>query len=361
MTLAGDCFVRSCLALHNTPAAVICVALSALQMAALDYYLVFMLSINHLGWLAADGVNLSLLMFCIVQARSALYKQNRDDSAKVQSLAWASWFLMSVSVSAKVCVLIAYCIKDLEEEVDTFWGANTLKTTVALGACIFLLLLITQHDAALGSEGRRYIEELTGTVVFDILDTVEILDTLFDLEKRKILWHTLEEVILVLAVVNLLLPTVPLFTLACTQFGRKKLQKRMIYLHRLLVVLIVNVPILAVRMVLWHGHSMGVSPFTLKNIVLILLTTYEFYEHKKMKFCVNEQGKYEAKCGLDIEETKNKISSQPSSVDHDRLSGTEVVPLSSGTVEGGDFKSDVKETCQYEGDFGIEARVVTFW
>ncbi|KAK3774466.1 hypothetical protein RRG08_000419 [Elysia crispata] len=305
MTRAGDCMVLSCRALRNTPAAVICVALSVLQMASLDYYLVSMLSIKQLGWIAADAINLGFLMFVIVQARSALQQQQQQQqdpgSSTVYTLGWISWLLMNMSVSAKVSVFILHDMDKLEEEARTFWSANTLKTTIALGAGIFLLLLTTQHDASLGSEGRRYIEELTGTVVYDILDTVEIFDTLLDLEEREILWHPLEEAILAVAVVNLLLPTVPLFTLARTQFGRKKLHKRLIYLHKFLVVLIVNVPNLVVRMVLWHGHSVGISPFTLKNVVLISLTAYECYEHKKMKFNLHEKEKNKPTCGSDIE------------------------------------------------------------
>jgi hypothetical protein len=38
------------------------------------------------------------------------------------------------------------------------------------GGIIFTLLLATNHDAKPGSHRRKYIEELTGTVIFDILD-----------------------------------------------------------------------------------------------------------------------------------------------------------------------------------------------
>ena len=299
-------------------------------------------------------------------------QQQRQGFSDVYSLAWVSWLLMSVSVSAKVSVIIIHCIEDLEEEAATFWSANTLKTTIALGACIFLLLLITQHDAALGSEGRRYIEELTGTVVFDILDTVEIFDILLE---REALWHALEETILGVAVVNLLLPTVPLFTLARTQFGRKKLHKRLIYLHRILVVMVVNVPNLIVRMVLWHGHSMGISPFTLKNVVLIVLTAYEFYEHKKMKFKMHEQERLELECEYDGEGDESKKFSEPkthteisneheefNSIEKDRFNKFKSkFDSSSGSSNAGKAsKSDrePKERREYNGDFGIEARVL---
>lgn len=357
MTLAGDCFVRSCLSLHNTPAAVLCVLLSALQMAFMDYYLISMISTKHLVWLGADGLNLCLLVFCIVQARQALNQET--NAGNVHSLAWVSWFLMNTSVSAKVCVLIHYSMEDLENEQDTFWSANTFKTTIALGACIFLLLLITQHDAALGSDGRRYIEELTGTVVFDVLDTVEIFDTLLVLEDRKMLWPALEEAIVAVAVLNLLLPTVPLLTLARTQFGRKKLRKRLIYTHRILVVLIVNVPNLVVRMILWHGHNMGVSPFTLKNVVLILLTSYEFYEHKKTKLDQRDKEKKDPNCAAspDSEQSKsNRRSSNTKAEDIARSKDSGGVPL----AESGASVSKNRQLSQYEGDFSIESRVVTF-
>ncbi|KAK0048496.1 hypothetical protein Bpfe_022111 [Biomphalaria pfeifferi] len=82
---------------------------------------------------------------------------------------------------------------------------------------------------------------------------------------------------------NLLWPTVPLITLSRTHFGLDKPQRPMMLLHRILVVLVVNLPNLLTRMVLWHGMSLDISPFTLKNIILIGIAMYEFYEHKKEK------------------------------------------------------------------------------
>ncbi|GFO18606.1 cat eye syndrome critical region protein 6-like protein [Plakobranchus ocellatus] len=352
MTRAGDCLVRCCTSLHNTPAAVLCVLLSAVQMASLDYYLVSLLSHNHLGWLAADV------------AQHVLRRQQKETICDLHSLAWASWLLMSVIVCAKVSVLINCCVEDLEEEADTFWGPNTLKTSVALGACTFLLLLMTQHDAAVGSESRRYIEELTGTVVFDILDTVEILDILLEPERSQFLWKGLEETILAVAVVNLLLPAVPLFTLSCTQFGRKKLHKRLVYLHRILGVVVVNVPNLVVRMLLWHGHNMGVSPFTLKNVVLILMTSYEFYEHKKMKYEMHEQEKLASKKrhanerrftgGSFNEHIGEDSTKQGCSFNTNSIARTS----SQMAVLDLDTLAHSKDKL-YDGDFGLETRVAS--
>ena len=277
--------VRVCTSLQDWPAAVMCMGVALLQMAVLDYYLIHHLGISHLTWLAFDAINITLLVISIHQARSAIIqdKKQGSDTSRIASgsMGWVAWFFMSVSVAAKSVVIFHFFSDDLDESSGTFFGPNTLKTTIALGSCTFLLLLITQHDAPAGSDGRRYIEELTGTVVFDILDTVDILEVLFDSDDRSNLWDGLEEFILAVAVLNLVLPTVPLFTLAKSKFGQKKLSVKLVHGHRILLVLVVNIPNLLIRFLLWHGLSTGISPFTLKNILAISLTFYDIFEQNK--------------------------------------------------------------------------------
>ncbi|CAG5117667.1 unnamed protein product [Candidula unifasciata] len=283
MTKAGDCFVYFCSKLHNTPAAAMCVVVFLAQTAAMDYYLVLYLSYDHLYWVASDMLNLALLVSCIYQSYSGRSKKNANKKT-AHSFAWLSWLVMNIVLSAKTIVVFLNVAHTLEEKHPSFFGPNTLKTTIALGSCVFLLLLTTQHDAPLGSERRQFINELTGTVVFDLLDTADILEILFEENETESFWTGLKEFILAVGVLNLVIPTVPLLTLSITNFGRDKLQRRLMYLHRMLVVLAVNVPNLLVRLNLWHGHSVAISPFTLKNIILICITVYEFYLHKRGKY-----------------------------------------------------------------------------
>ena len=260
-----------------------------LQMAILDYYLIHYLGTSHLTWLAFDAVNITLLIISIHQARTAIHQSRKGSeisSIGSGSLGWASWLLMSISVAAKALVIFHYFSGQLDETAS-FFGPNTLKTTIALGSCTFVLLLITQHDTPAGSDGRKYIDQLTGTVTFDIMDTVDTLEVLFTSSGRGVLWNGLEEFILAVAVLNLISPTVPLFTLAKSKFGQKKPSKKFIHRHRIILVLLVNLPNLVIRFLLWHGLSRGVSPFTLKNILGILLVFYDIYEQNKAEI---EQG-----------------------------------------------------------------------
>ncbi|KAH9495805.1 hypothetical protein Btru_013358 [Bulinus truncatus] len=292
MSKLTDSVVRRCSKLHHGPAAGMCVVLYVLQAGLMDYFLVFYLSPSYLYWLVADFIVLVVLVISMVYSYASLERQRRCDHSQKKSagfsISWLPWAVINVDVIIKIIIVVE---KDaLENEIKaapSILGANTFKTAVAIGSCIFIFLLTTQHDAPLGSRRRDYIYDLTGHVVFDILDTADILDVLFNKEDRASLWNGLEEIILTLAALNLLLPTVPLITLSRTQFGRDSLSRPMIYLHRLLVVLAVNVPNLLTRLLLWQTNSVSISPFTLKNVILIGMTLYEFYEHKKEKMALS--------------------------------------------------------------------------
>lgn len=57
-------------------------------------------------------------------------------------------------------------------EENTFFGPNTFKFTIALSSAIFVLLLTAHYDSEPGSSASNYVEELTGTVIYDLIDTV---------------------------------------------------------------------------------------------------------------------------------------------------------------------------------------------
>lgn len=50
-------------------------------------------------------------------------------------------------------------------------------------------------------------------------------------------------------------------------------------LHKILLAYIINLPLLIMRMILWHGLNHGVSIFSLKNVIVIAMVSYDFYEH----------------------------------------------------------------------------------
>ncbi|XP_059143083.1 uncharacterized protein LOC131930559 [Physella acuta] len=326
---------------HKGVACVICIALFLAQAGALDFYLVNHLSIDYLAWLVADFINLVLLVTSTFRPTLKIPPKGGNGHHRTFSISWFTWLSISINASVKIVLIIHKNAMELEKD-PSFFGPNTFKTAVALGSCIFLLLLITQHDAPRRSAEWKYIDDLTDTVVFDILDTVDILDVFFNCDDRDSLWDGLEEIILAQSVLNLVLPTVPLVTLCCTGFGKTRISKHLVYIHRLLVVLVVNVPNLVTRFVLWHGVSVGISPFVLKNIILICLALSEFYEQRKeeLKDAKNKKNKSQIKCNhigtqidLSPEDSVDQQSNTSASADpeNDSVSSDSEYTVSDGT------------------------------
>ncbi|XP_046544522.1 transmembrane protein 121B-like [Haliotis rubra] len=279
----GDCLVRCCGALNGIPARILCILLLLAQGGILDYYLAKHQTQFSWAWLAFDLVNVGIFIASFIISRLRLSLQEAgNEQTKAVTIGWLAWLVYSVSLVARMAIAFNKFSLRLNEE--TFFGPNTLKTSLALASCVFIFLLMSHHDAPPASERRRYIEDLTGTVVFDVLDTVDVLEVMFDKTSRDMFLPGLQQTVLAVAGLNLIIPTVPLITLSLTNFGYKKMSKRLVALHKLLVVLVVNVPNLIVRLVLWHGFSVGISPFMLKNLILICIVMFEFYEHKRMQY-----------------------------------------------------------------------------
>lgn len=275
--------IKCCRSVKHLPTRLVCVLLFMLQAAALDYYLVTYKDLSWAGWAAADITIIIILFVTFYYGyrfhRSEKYSSSQDTSEEIAihtRLGVMAWFLYA----SFLCFKVSYAFKDFSHKLDEkdFFGPNTLKTTIALAGIIFLLLLFTLHDAKPGSDRRRYIDELTGTVIFDILDGVDSMEILFDSEARARILPSLDDTIIGIACIDFLLPTIPLITLAKTDFGHKKLPEKMVILHKVLLAFLVNLPLLITRMIVWHGMSHGISIFSLKNIIVIAMVTYDLYE-----------------------------------------------------------------------------------
>ena len=280
MYVSCDCFVKCCDRLQGIPARIVCVILIMIQSATINYYLVVYIGNSNIAWAAFDvAVILSFIVSFVISSKNlSLEVIARKQSGDI-GLGWFAWLVYATGLVARMVIILHRFAHILDEK--NFFGPSTLKTTLALASCVFLFLLVSLHDSEIGGRRRQYIEELTGTVIFDIFDTVDIIDVLFNKEARDLFTPGMQPAILVVSGGNIIIPTIPLVTLSMTDFGRREMSDRFVSAHKLAVTLIVNVPNLIIRLVLWHGFSVGISPFIMKNLILIGMVMYEFYEHKK--------------------------------------------------------------------------------
>ncbi|XP_050413163.1 transmembrane protein 121B [Patella vulgata] len=264
------------------PTRIITILLVILQGTILDYYLIKYNNWYWYAWIAADLALLFVfIMTFVISYRHLNLMRTSTTPVQVGSLplVYFAWLVYSILLAIRVGLIFKDIAWKLKEE--DFFGPNTLKVTISLAAVIFFLLLQSHHNAPCRSRREHQIENLTKTVVFDILDSVDILDVFFLRSAKDALLPGLEEGILVIACLNFILPTLPLMTLSRIHFGFKVIPRNIDILHRLLLLFFVNAPLLSIRLVLWHRLDQDISTFIVKNLFIIVVMLYEL--HKEFK------------------------------------------------------------------------------
>ncbi|XP_063411982.1 uncharacterized protein LOC134694838 [Mytilus trossulus] len=277
----ANVFTKCCKAVKHFPSRFLCLCFHFLQAGILDYYLVIYKGKAWLAFIGADIVVAIVLCLCFFLSYRHLNRaqpKGDNESPESASLLFVpiSWFAYSALLAIKVGIAFKDFAFLLSE--DIFFGPNTLKTTIALCGIIFALLLATNHDAKPCSPRRKYIDELTGTVIFDILDCVDSMDMLFFKEERDTFPIGVDDAIIAIALINFILPTIPLITLSKTKYGEAKLSHKLVIIHKVLLAFLVNLPLLITRMILWHGLSRGILIFLLKNVIVIGMISFDLYE-----------------------------------------------------------------------------------
>jgi len=87
-----------------------------------------------------------------------------------------------------------------------------------------------------------------------------------------------KQVIIVLSSINLLLPTVALYMLSMSDYGRhleRVIPTKVFY--QLVHLLVINIPFLGVRIYLWANYNYELSLFVVKNLCYIFMLTHSLY------------------------------------------------------------------------------------
>jgi len=223
--LLGEQFLR----IYHILIRIICMATLAVQLAILDYYLIYYNSLLWLLWLIADGVIIALFLFTVIVSYQHLEKRPVIPATSSQHvrryfgelpMTYVSWFVYSVVLSAKVCCL--YTLPDsiaLRLDEKYFFGPNMLRTAISLASVVLYVLVLTSHDASFHSKQNAFIQTIVGSVYVDVLDTAEFLGTMRD-ESLVIRQYRLDHVILAITCINFILPTEGLYMLAWKHFGK---------------------------------------------------------------------------------------------------------------------------------------------
>ncbi|XP_025106555.1 uncharacterized protein LOC112571632 [Pomacea canaliculata] len=204
-------------------------------------------------------------------------------------LTYFAWLVYAAFLSIRVVLIYKNFAHTLQE--DTFLGPSTLQVTVAAAGAVFLVFLLAHHDAAPESRRRHRIDVLTWSVLLDVVDAVDLLGVFLDTAARDNMAEWVEWTIMSIVCLNFVLPTVLLMVLSKTHFGARPLSKHLQTLHRLLVLLGVNGPLLAARLFLWQHLHLPISTFAIKNVgvpFLMLYSIYDYAHHQRLQAGLHE-------------------------------------------------------------------------
>lgn len=268
----------------------LCVVLLVLQSSILDYYLIENHSLAWIGFVLVDIVIIVLWIAALYTAFTHHQRQTNSarkaDKEQLQrtnpdelKVAYLAWLVYAVGYTVQVSFIFKKFASKLDNAgTSTIFGQNMLKLSLAITPMLFLLLVHAHHDAAPHSMRKYYIEILTGSVTIDLMDSIEILEILFtDLPEHKPS-TSFENTIIAFACINVFLPTFALHAVKQKKtwndhFAPSKL------LYNLCYIFLVNVPFFIIRVLLWAHYKQDVSVFLAKNIILIVMNSWDIVEH----------------------------------------------------------------------------------
>jgi hypothetical protein len=262
----------------------LCVVLLVLQSCILDYYLVENHSPAWIGFVVVDVVIVILWIAALYIAFKQYRRQTHTVNTQIRAspdelrVAFVAWLVYAAGYTIQISFIFKRFAHKLENaQTATIFGQNVLKLSLTITPMLFLLLIHAHHDAAPNTRRKYYIEKISGGVTIDLVDSIEILEILFtDLD----LPSSFENTIIAFACVNVFLPTLALHALKQKKLWRGQgglFPSKVLY--NFCYICLVNVPFFVIRILLWVSYKQDVSVFLAKNIILIVMNSWDIVEH----------------------------------------------------------------------------------
>ncbi|KAF2357739.1 CECR6/TMEM121 family, partial [Trinorchestia longiramus] len=219
-------------------------------------------------------------------------------------LGYVSWTIYSIFLVLKISMIFKLEVMN-RLSPDSYLSPQVMKMAIALTALVFFLFVEGHYDAARHTIRAMYIANIVKSYIFEIFDSITFLSMLFIEETNMIFSFTFENTIIAFGCITLILPSVCLYNLSHSDYGRVEACAIMSFIYTMLHLFLVNVPYMSVRIYLWATMRQPVSIFLIKNIFYIILTLLE---------CASGFPQFRAailrKLGVAVPEQNNNASSQ---------------------------------------------------
>ncbi|KAK7071174.1 hypothetical protein SK128_005201 [Halocaridina rubra] len=175
------------------------------------------------------------------------------------------WMVYSLLLVVKVAIIFKSELPNKLNENDRL-SPQLLKMVMSLSCIIFALLVEGQVTTEPNSEREIYIKSLSHNTAFEILDSVTFISLLIQSESRLLLPVYLENAIIFFACLNFLLPGIALVKLSRCNYGQSTVCMISSVVYKLCHLWLINFTYFIIRLYLWGGFSVSVSPFIVKNM-----------------------------------------------------------------------------------------------
>eukprot|EP00106_Octopus_bimaculoides_P017933 XP_014785375.1 PREDICTED: uncharacterized protein LOC106880078 isoform X1 [Octopus bimaculoides] len=282
-----------CECLHHYFSRIFCLVVLIGQNHYIDYLLVYYQKISF-WWIIfiPDWFVIILFIVYYVQTYSQFVTNidirkhwsndsasNEDKTRKTNHLPWGpiAWFVYGSVTASKVIVAFHSKSYMMEWERNTIRGPSGMQLAVGLAALIYFLMLISNIHQTVDRKMKNFIHEVGATVPIDILDTMDLMELLYEVEDRRIIHEGIIKLILTIVVVNLIVPTFPCAIVYRGRTHGSNIFKRLVFAQKIVQIIMVNLLFVCVRAVLCALYGQKFSAFIIKNILVIVILLSDIF------------------------------------------------------------------------------------
>lgn len=194
-----------------------------------------------------------------------------------------AWLIYSITISIKIIVLFTMTPEESIEqwEAKTIQGATGMQTAVGMTSVIFFLMLISNIHRSVSGKMKSFIHEVGATVTIDLLDTMDLLELLYEEEEKHTRWGGDEEIVfrlvLAIVVINMLVPVFPCAIIHRGRTHTSHMFRRLVLTQKVLQIVLVNLLFMSVRLILWSMYGEKFSAFIIKNVLMVGILSTDIF------------------------------------------------------------------------------------
>ncbi|RDD43805.1 hypothetical protein TrispH2_004727 [Trichoplax sp. H2] len=217
-----------------------------------------------------------LIYWSIVTFRPIKFATKTDSNnlRDTMSLCYITWLIYCLNLIPQVILLFVNVTDLLERKF--YFGPRMLKLALSCTPFLFVVFVYAHHNRNESQFRNYYVGYLANEVTLDLFDGVEILENLFVDDEEFTVSLSIKVILLILSSINFLLPAIALYDL---HMSRRSNQVTFKIIYKICSLIVLNIPFLILRIILWRRYHKDISVLFMKNIIITALNSDELLHY----------------------------------------------------------------------------------